>query len=30
MVERGGGTIINITTMIAQFAMPGLTVYGKW
>src|SRR5207245_9777193 len=28
MVERGGGTIINVTTMVAEFGMAGLGVYG--
>ena len=28
MVERGGGTIINVTTMAAEFGMAGLGVYG--
>ena len=28
MVARGGGTIINITTMAAEFGMPGLSAYG--
>jgi NAD(P)-dependent dehydrogenase (short-subunit alcohol dehydrogenase family) len=28
MVERGGGTIINVTTMAAEFGMAGLSAYG--
>src|SRR3989442_3955925 len=28
MVERGGGTIINVTTMVAEFGMAGLSAYG--
>jgi NAD(P)-dependent dehydrogenase (short-subunit alcohol dehydrogenase family) len=28
MVERGRGTIINVTTMVAAFGMAGLSVYG--
>jgi NAD(P)-dependent dehydrogenase (short-subunit alcohol dehydrogenase family) len=28
MAARGGGTIINITTMVAEFGMPGLSAYG--
>jgi len=28
MVERGHGTIINVTTMVAEFGMAGLSVYG--
>jgi NAD(P)-dependent dehydrogenase (short-subunit alcohol dehydrogenase family) len=28
MVARGGGTIINVTTMAAEFGMPGLSAYG--
>jgi NAD(P)-dependent dehydrogenase (short-subunit alcohol dehydrogenase family) len=28
MVERGGGSIVNVTTMVAEFGMPGLSVYG--
>jgi NAD(P)-dependent dehydrogenase (short-subunit alcohol dehydrogenase family) len=28
MVARGGGTIINVTTMAAQFGMVGLSAYG--
>ena len=28
MAERGHGAIINITTMVAEFGMPGLSVYG--
>jgi NAD(P)-dependent dehydrogenase (short-subunit alcohol dehydrogenase family) len=28
MVERGAGTIINVTTMAAEFGMPGLSAYG--
>src|SRR5438105_4078362 len=28
MVERGGGAIINVTTMAAEIGMVGLSVYG--
>ena len=28
MVERGGGTIINVTTMAAELGMAGLSAYG--
>ena len=28
MVERGSGTIINVTTMVAEFGMAGLSAYG--
>jgi NAD(P)-dependent dehydrogenase (short-subunit alcohol dehydrogenase family) len=28
MAARGSGTIINITTMVAEFGMPGLSAYG--
>jgi NAD(P)-dependent dehydrogenase (short-subunit alcohol dehydrogenase family) len=28
MVERGSGTIINVTSMAAEFGMPGLSAYG--
>src|SRR5207245_2986590 len=28
MVDRGGGTIINVTTMVAEFGMAGLSAYG--
>jgi NAD(P)-dependent dehydrogenase (short-subunit alcohol dehydrogenase family) len=28
MAARGGGTIINVTTMVAQFGMAGLSAYG--
>ncbi len=28
MVERGGGTIVNVTTMVAEFGMAGLSAYG--
>src|SRR4029077_4286311 len=28
MVERGSGTIVNVTTMVAQFGMAGLSAYG--
>src|SRR5207245_11319329 len=28
MVERGGGTIINVATMVAEFGMAGLSAYG--
>src|SRR5258708_31851431 len=28
MVERGAGTIINVTPMVAEFGMAGLSVYG--
>src|ERR1700730_6401544 len=28
MVERGGGTIVNVTTMAAEFGMAGLAAYG--
>ena len=28
MAKRGGGTIINVTTMVAEFGMAGLSAYG--
>jgi NAD(P)-dependent dehydrogenase (short-subunit alcohol dehydrogenase family) len=28
MIERGGGTIVNVTTMVAEFGMAGLSAYG--
>jgi NAD(P)-dependent dehydrogenase (short-subunit alcohol dehydrogenase family) len=28
MVERGGGAIINVTTMVAEFGLAGLSAYG--
>jgi NAD(P)-dependent dehydrogenase (short-subunit alcohol dehydrogenase family) len=28
MVARGSGTVINVTTMAAEFGMPGLSAYG--
>jgi NAD(P)-dependent dehydrogenase (short-subunit alcohol dehydrogenase family) len=28
MAARGGGTIINVTTMVAEFGMAGLSAYG--
>jgi NAD(P)-dependent dehydrogenase (short-subunit alcohol dehydrogenase family) len=28
MAERGDGAIVNVTTMAAEFGMPGLSVYG--
>ncbi|MGH2887683.1 MAG: SDR family NAD(P)-dependent oxidoreductase [Solirubrobacteraceae bacterium] len=28
MAERGHGAIVNITTMVAEFGMPGLSTYG--
>ena len=28
MAERGEGAIVNVTTMVAEFGMPGLSVYG--
>jgi len=28
MVERGGGTIINVTSMVAEFGMAGLSAFG--
>ena len=28
MAERGTGAIVNVTTMVAEFGMPGLSVYG--
>jgi NAD(P)-dependent dehydrogenase (short-subunit alcohol dehydrogenase family) len=28
MVARGSGTVINVTTMVAEFGMPGLSAYG--
>ena len=28
MMQRGGGAIINVTTMVAEFGMPGLSAYG--
>ncbi|HWD65837.1 MAG TPA: SDR family oxidoreductase [Solirubrobacteraceae bacterium] len=28
MAERGHGAIVNVTTMVAEFGMPGLSVYG--
>jgi NAD(P)-dependent dehydrogenase (short-subunit alcohol dehydrogenase family) len=29
MVERGDGAIVNVTTMVAEFGMPGAAVYGS-
>jgi NAD(P)-dependent dehydrogenase (short-subunit alcohol dehydrogenase family) len=28
MADRGSGSIVNVTTMVAEFGMPGLSVYG--
>jgi NAD(P)-dependent dehydrogenase (short-subunit alcohol dehydrogenase family) len=28
MAANGGGAIVNVTTMVAEFGMPGLSVYG--
>jgi NAD(P)-dependent dehydrogenase (short-subunit alcohol dehydrogenase family) len=28
MVERGGGAIVNISTMVASFGLPGMSIYG--
>jgi NAD(P)-dependent dehydrogenase (short-subunit alcohol dehydrogenase family) len=28
MAERGGGAIVNVTTMVAEFGMAGLSAYG--
>ena len=28
MAARGSGAIVNVTTMVAEFGMPGLSVYG--
>jgi NAD(P)-dependent dehydrogenase (short-subunit alcohol dehydrogenase family) len=28
MVERGGGIVINVSTMVAELGMPGLSAYG--
>jgi NAD(P)-dependent dehydrogenase (short-subunit alcohol dehydrogenase family) len=28
MAQRGEGSIVNVTTMVAEFGMPGLSVYG--
>lgn len=28
MAERGGGSIVNVTTMVAEFGMAGLSAYG--
>jgi NAD(P)-dependent dehydrogenase (short-subunit alcohol dehydrogenase family) len=28
MAERGHGAIVNVTTMVAEFGMPGLSTYG--
>lgn len=28
MVKRGGGSIVNVTTMVAEFGMAGLSAYG--
>jgi NAD(P)-dependent dehydrogenase (short-subunit alcohol dehydrogenase family) len=28
MVAHGGGTIINVTTMVADFGLPGASTYG--
>jgi NAD(P)-dependent dehydrogenase (short-subunit alcohol dehydrogenase family) len=29
MAERGAGAIVNVTTMVAEFGMPGAAVYGS-
>ena len=29
MAERGKGAIVNITTMVAEFGMPGMALYGS-
>ena len=29
MVERGAGAIVNVTTMVAEFGMPGAALYGS-
>lgn len=28
MIERGGGAIINVSTMVASFGLPGMSAYG--
>lgn len=28
MAERGGGAIVNISTMVATFGQPGMAMYG--
>jgi NAD(P)-dependent dehydrogenase (short-subunit alcohol dehydrogenase family) len=28
MVERGGGSVVNISTMVASFGLPGMSIYG--
>jgi NAD(P)-dependent dehydrogenase (short-subunit alcohol dehydrogenase family) len=28
MADRGHGAIVNVTTMVAEFGMPGLSIYG--
>lgn len=28
MIARGGGSIVNVSTMVAQIGMPGMSVYG--
>jgi NAD(P)-dependent dehydrogenase (short-subunit alcohol dehydrogenase family) len=28
MVQRGGGAIVNVSTMVASFGLPGLSAYG--
>ncbi|WP_194909056.1 SDR family NAD(P)-dependent oxidoreductase [Catenulispora rubra] len=29
MAERGGGAIVNVSTMVAAFGMPGMALYGS-
>lgn len=29
MAERGRGAVVNVTTMVAQFGMPGMALYGS-
>jgi NAD(P)-dependent dehydrogenase (short-subunit alcohol dehydrogenase family) len=28
MIERGGGAIVNVSTMVASFGLPGMSAYG--
>ncbi len=28
MIERGGGAIVNVSTMVASFGIPGMSIYG--
>ena len=29
MAARGGGAIVNVTTMVAEFGMPNMALYGS-